>query len=161
EESILPLLASADPVAGQAVFRRCQACHTVEEGGANRVGPNLWDIVNHTIATREGFSYSAALREFSQGGQEVWDYEHLDHFLLSPRGLVPGTAMSFAGLSNIEDRANVIAYLRTLANDPAPLPEAGDGAAAEQTDAPADAGEAAPAGDQEAAPAPGDGEAAP
>ncbi|MDZ5700148.1 cytochrome c family protein [Chelativorans sp. M5D2P16] len=123
EESVLPLLAEADPSAGESIFKRCQACHTVEEGGPNKVGPNLWNVVNRPIASHEGFSYSAALKEFSQGGEVVWDYEHLDHFLKDPKGLVPGTAMSYAGLKNVEDRANLIAYLRNLSSDPAPLPE--------------------------------------
>nr|WP_173935210.1 cytochrome c family protein [Chelativorans sp. Marseille-P2723] len=175
-ESVLPLLASADPSAGESVFRRCQACHTVDEGGANRVGPNLWGVVNNAVAAHEGFSYSAALEEFSQGGQETWTYENLDHFLLNPRGFIPGTAMAFAGLRNVEDRADVIAYLRTLSNDPAPLPEAAPADEGEQpaeSEAPGaeDAGEAAPAGDatetapaEETAPAQGvapDGNAAP
>ena len=151
-ESVLPLLASADPSAGEGVFRRCQACHTTEEGGANRVGPNLWDVVDRAIASHEGFGYSAALEEFSEGGEVTWTYEHLDHFLHDPRGYVPGTAMAFAGLNNVEDRANVIAYLRSLSDEPAPLPEAApaegeDGAEA----APADeAEEAAPAETDEA-----------
>jgi cytochrome c len=149
-ESVLPLLASADPAAGETVFRRCQACHTVEQGGPNKVGPNLWNIVNAPAAHLDNFSYSAAVREYAQEG-EVWDYENLDHFLLNPRGFLPGTAMSFAGLRNIDDRANVIAYLRTLSDSPAPLPEATaaeDGAEA----APAEGEEAAPA-TEEAAPA--------
>lgn len=169
-ESVLPLLASADPSAGEGVFKRCAACHSTEQGGPNKVGPNLWDVVNRPIASHEGFSYSSALQEFSQGGQVVWDYEHLDHFLLNPKGLVPGTAMSFAGLKNIQDRTNVIAYLRTLSDNPAPLPEAApaedesgeDAAPAEddaQQEAPADSSgaQAAPAengaGEQDAAPA--------
>lgn len=140
-ESVLPLLASADPEAGASVFRRCQACHTVEDGGANKVGPNLYDIVNRPIAAHEGFGYSAAMQTFSEGGSVEWDYDHLDHFLNNPKGLVAGTAMAFAGLRKIEDRANVIAYLRTLSASPAPLPEP----AAEEEPAPAD--DAAPTDD--------------
>lgn len=156
QESILPLMASADAGAGEGIFKRCQACHTVEEGGANKVGPNLYDIVNRPVASHEGFSYSAALQEYSQGGEVVWDYDNLDAFILSPKGLVPGTAMAFAGLKKIEDRANLIAYLRELSGNPAPLPE--PEAAAEEA-APAE-GEAAAEGEGEAtAPAEG-GEAA-
>lgn len=171
QETVLPLLASADPSAGESVFRRCQACHTTEEGGANKVGPNLWNTVGNSVAHHEDFSYSAALREFSQGGEVTWTYENLDAFLLNPKGLVPGTAMSFAGLRNVQDRANVIAYLRTLSNDPEPLPaeepaQVDDAEAAPAEDA---ADEAAPAsedvqgaaegreaGEQEAAPASGE-----
>lgn len=161
EEPIAVLLASADIDAGQAVEKRCMTCHTTEKGGANKVGPNLWDIVNRPIASHEGFSYSAPMKEFSQGGTVVWDYEHLNQFLLSPKGLVRGTAMAFAGLKNPKDRANLIAYLRTFSDNPAPLPE--PPAPTENASAPADAepagGEAAPAEDaapaaEEAAPAP-------
>lgn len=159
EEPIAVLLATADVEAGQAVEKRCATCHTIDNGGANKVGPNLWDIVNRPIATHEGFSYSGAMKEFSQDGTVVWDYEHLNQFLLSPKGLVRGTAMAFAGLKNPQDRANLIAYMRTLSDNPAPLPEvpaeSENAAAPEGEAAPAD--EAAPAAD-EAAPA---GEAAP
>lgn len=172
EEPIAVRMATADPVAGEAVEKRCTACHTIENGGANKVGPNLWDIVNRPIASHEGFSYSGAMREFSQGGSVVWDYEHLDQFLLAPKGLVRGTAMAFAGLKNPQDRANLIAFMRTLSDNPAPLPEApapaenaeapaGEEPAAEGTAAPAEAtptpSEEAPAATppaEEAAPAP-------
>ncbi|WP_274423662.1 c-type cytochrome [Chelativorans sp. YIM 93263] len=133
-ELILPLLASADASAGESVFRRCQACHSVGEGEPNKVGPNLWDIVNAPIASDESFGYSGAIVDFSEGGEVTWTYENLDHFLADPRGFIPGTAMAFAGLANIEDRANVIAYLRSMSDDPAPLPEAG----AEEGEAAAD-----------------------
>jgi len=151
----LSLLATADPAAGEAVFRKCTACHTADKGGANKIGPNLWDVVNRPIASHEGFSYSAAMREFSQGGSQHWDYEHLSHFLVSPRSLVNGTAMAFAGIKNPQEEANLIAYLRTLSDNPAPLPEAP--AAEENGEAPAE-GEAAPA---EGQPAPAEGQEAP
>lgn len=122
-EPIGPLIADADVASGENVFKKCAACHTTENGGANKVGPNLWDIVNRPVASHEGFSYSAAMREFAQDGSVVWDYEHLSQFLLSPRKAVPGTAMGFAGLPKIDDRADIIAYLRTLSDNPAPLPE--------------------------------------
>jgi len=138
-ESVLPLLASADVSAGEAVFKRCGACHTIEQGGPNKVGPNLWGVVDRPIAGHEGFSYSSALTEFSEGGQKHWTYENLDHFLTSPKGLVPGTAMSFAGLGSVQDRANLIAYLRTMADQPAALPEAAP-AAQEGAAAPAEGG---------------------
>ncbi|WEX09384.1 c-type cytochrome [Chelativorans sp. AA-79] len=160
-ESVLPLLASADPAAGENVFKRCQACHTDQADGPNKVGPNLWGVVDRPIASHEGFSYSGAMKEFSEGGQKHWTYENLDHFLLSPKGLVPGTAMSFAGLKNVQDRANVIAYLRTTADQPVPLPEAAPTESEGSAAAPAEGGaQAAPAEDggapaEEAAPAEG------
>lgn len=120
--SALELIATADAAAGEAAFRRCTACHTAEEGGANRVGPNLWDIVNRPVAGVPGFAYSAGMQAFAEGGT-VWDYEHLSGFLVNPRGYVPGTSMSFAGIRDPQEEANLIAYLRTLSNDPAPLPE--------------------------------------
>jgi len=121
--SIAALLQTADAAAGEASFRKCTACHTGEKGGANKIGPNLWGIVNRPIASHEGFSYSSAMREFSQGGSVHWDYEHLSQFLVAPRSFVSGTAMSFAGIKNPQEEANLIAYLRTLADEPAPLPE--------------------------------------
>jgi cytochrome c len=153
EVPIAVLLASADADAGAAVFKKCGACHTGDKGGANKVGPNLWNIVNRPVASHEGFSYSAAMKTFAEGGT-VWDYDHLNHFLASPKGLVKGTAMGFAGVKKPEERANLIAYLRTLADSPVPLPEAA-APAAENVSAPAegaapDAVETAPA---EAAPA--------
>jgi cytochrome c len=162
EEPIAVLLASANPEAGAAVFKKCTACHTGESGGANKVGPNLWNIVNRPLASHEGFAYSAAMKEFAQGGSVVWDYEHLSNFLASPKGYIKGTAMGFAGVKKPDERANLIAYLRTLSDSPAPLPEAAAPAAAAEPAAAPEGGaapaEAAPAAPAEAAPAP---EAAP
>ncbi len=153
EEAAVPvatLLASADAAAGESSFRKCASCHTAEQGGANKVGPGLWDIVNRPVASHEGFSYSAAMQDFSEGGSVVWDYDHLNGFLLAPKQHVPGTAMGFAGLKRDDERANVIAYLRSLSDSPAPLPEpeaaapADDAAPAAEGAAPAAEG-AAPA----------------
>lgn len=159
EEPIAARLASADVGKGEAIHKKCVACHTVEKGGANKTGPNLWDVVNRPIASHEGFAYSAAMKEFSQGGSVVWDFEHLDKFLAAPKGYIKGTAMGFAGVKPPKDRADLIAYLRTLSDNPAPLPTAdaaapaAEGAAA-TGEAPAAEG-AQPATPAEAAPAEG------
>jgi len=121
-ELIAPLLASADPAKGESVFKKCAACHSNDAASANKVGPGLWNIVNRPVASHEGFNYSAAMTEFAQGGSVVWDYEHLSEFLAAPKKYIKGTAMGFAGLKKIEERADLIAYLRTIADTPAPLP---------------------------------------
>jgi cytochrome c len=123
------LMASADATAGANVFKKCQSCHSIEKGGPNKVGPDLWDLVNRPIATHGGFSYSAALKEFSNGGQETWTFDHLNHFLAAPRAYVKGTAMGFAGLKNDQERANLLAYIREQADNPVPLPDPNEPAA--------------------------------
>ncbi|MEM1398861.1 MAG: cytochrome c family protein [Pseudomonadota bacterium] len=117
-----PLLASADPAAGESGSRACAACHSFDNGGANKVGPNLWDIVNKPIGGVDGFGYSDVLAGKGADGA-VWDYESLNAFLAAPRDWAPGTAMSYAGMRNEDDRANIIAWMRTLSDSPAALPE--------------------------------------
>jgi cytochrome c len=114
-----PMLASASVEEGQNVAKKCAACHDFSKGGPAKVGPNLWNIINNKHAHMEGFAYSAAM----QGFPGTWDYETLNKFLHKPAKIVPGTKMAFAGLSSDKDRANVIAYLRTLSDSPAPLPK--------------------------------------
>ena len=117
-EPILAMLASADIDAGQALSKKCTACHSFDAGGPNKVGPNLYNIVNRGIGGVDGFKYSTALSEF--GGN--WDYEQLNGFLYKPKSWVNGTKMNYAGLKKPNDRANIIAWMRTLSADPAQLP---------------------------------------
>ena len=118
-EPLGPLLASADVAAGEAVFKKCAACHTVDKGGANKVGPNLYGIIGRPMGAHEGFNYSAGMK--AMAGKN-WDFESVAHFVTKPKAFVKGTAMGFAGLPKAEDRANLIAYLRGLSDSPAPLP---------------------------------------
>ncbi|MGE0714178.1 MAG: cytochrome c family protein [Alphaproteobacteria bacterium] len=115
---ISPLLASADVKAGEAQSKKCAACHTFNQGGPNRVGPNLWNIVGAKHAHAEGFAYSPAMKE----KPGTWDYEEISTFIANPKAYVPGTKMAFAGIPKAEDRAALIAYLRTLSDNPKPLP---------------------------------------
>lgn len=138
--SLAMLLASGTASAGEAVYAKCSACHTIEQGGAVGIGPNLHGVLGQPIAEHSpGFAYSGALAE----KDGAWDYENMDAWLQSPRSFANGTKMSFAGLSSPEDRANVILYLRENGGGP-PLPE--PEAPAEETDeAAGDAGETADA----------------
>jgi cytochrome c len=103
------VFASADASAGESQWRACQACHALEPG-QNMTGPTLYDVVGRDIASVEGFNYSGSLAEQA----EVWTPENLNAFLENPSGWAPGTAMSYAGMRRIEDRANLIAYLDTI-----------------------------------------------
>ncbi len=152
---IADLLAKADPAKGEAVFKKCQACHSGEKGGPNKVGPDLWDVVDRPVGEHEGFAYSAGMKDFSKGGSEKWTFDNLNHFLTSPKNFVKGTAMGFAGIKKDDERADLIAYLHTLSDNPVPLPA--PGAADAGAAAPAEGGAAAPA--NEAAPAPAEGTA--
>ena len=117
---VVALIAAADLGAGKKAAKKCTACHSLTEDGANKIGPRLWDIVGQPIAAVEGFSYSKALK--ARAG-EAWSYENLDAFLAKPKAWVPGTKMSFGGLKKPEQRAALIAYLRGLSENPAPLPQ--------------------------------------
>ena len=117
-ENAMILLAAASPDQGEKVFKKCKSCHTVNRGGKNRVGPNLWNVVGKAQASADGYKYSGVLQDL--GGE--WSYENLDAFLKSPKVYAKGTKMSFAGLKKAGDRAAVIAYLRSLSDSPKSLP---------------------------------------
>lgn len=119
-ELIAPLLASADAVAGEGVAAKCASCHTFDDGGPAKAGPNLYNVVGRDQGSVEGFGYSDAMT--SAGG--VWDFEALNVFLKKPSDAVPGTLMGFGGLRSANERANLIAYMRTLSADPLALPDA-------------------------------------
>jgi cytochrome c len=112
------LLAAGNPDEGLKISKKCTACHSLDKGGPNKVGPDLWSVVGRPKAAHEGFSYSDAMK--GKGGS--WDYDSLFHFLKAPKNFVPGTKMTFAGFSKPQDVANIIAYLRTLSENPVPLP---------------------------------------
>ena len=118
--TLASLLADADPAAGERVAKKCTACHTFNDGGANRVGPNLYDLLGRMIASFGGYNFSDALQAKSG---EAWAYDNLDAFLASPKTWVPGTKMSFAGIKKPGDRAALLAYLRQQNANPPPLPE--------------------------------------
>lgn len=141
-ETPLPvLLAKASPEKGERVAKQCAACHNFQKGAGPKIGPDLWNVVGRPVAAHDQFKYSPAMKE--KGGE--WTFENLSSFLTDPRRAVPGTSMTFAGLKNPEQRADVLAYLRTLADNPAPLPKAEAAAKPEGDDAkPADAPKDAP-----------------
>ena len=113
-------LKAADAADGEKTARVCTACHSFADSGANKVGPGLWEVVNRKPGTHEGFKYSTAMVTF--GEAHTWDYATLDTYLTNPKAEVPGNKMAFAGVKKPEDRANLIAYLRSLSASPAPLP---------------------------------------
>jgi cytochrome c len=147
-ESVVPLIATADDSKGMAfVQQQCSACHSLTQGGANGVGPNLYGVVGGPMFAAAGFTYSAAAKSKASGN---WDYTKMGNWLADPAGFAPGTGMSYPGIKNTQTRADVVAYLRTLSASPIPLPTADEVKAASAAAAPA---AAAPGG----APAPAAG----
>jgi cytochrome c len=117
-EPIEKLLQTASVDKGAAAAKVCQACHTFDKDGPNRVGPNLYGIVGDKKGEGRNFNFSAAIK--AKGGS--WSIEDLNQFIANPKGYIPGTAMGFAGISRDSQRADVLAYLNSLSDHPAPLP---------------------------------------
>ena len=136
EKPIAVLLAAASVEKGQAAARVCVSCHSFEKGGPNKVGPNLWGVVGNKHAHLATFDYSAAMK--SKSGEE-WTFEALNAYLKNPKTAIPGNKMAFAGISRDSQRADVINYLRTLADNPVPLPKVAEGQPAPTGDKPAPA----------------------
>src|SRR3954468_24669029 len=137
EEPLPVRFASADPGRGENSAKKCAACHTFGKGEPNRVGPNLWGVVGRPKASEAGFNYSAAMK--NQKGN--WTPDDLDKYLTNPRGVVPGTNMTFAGIPRGKERADVITYLNSKSDKPIELPKQAAAAAPAPTAA---AGPAAP-----------------
>ena len=120
EQPIEAYLAKADAAKGQQTFNKCMACHNADKGGPNQLGPNLWGVLGEPIGQGKGFAFSDALSK--KGG--TWNWDNLSQWLTSPRTFAPGTKMTFAGLGDPQDRANVIAFLNSHSDSPLPLPKA-------------------------------------
>ena len=149
EQPIEFYLAQADATKGQAVFNKCVACHTVDKGAPNQLGPNLWGTLGKPIGGHPGFAFSEALK--SKGG--TWTWTTMSEWLANPKAFAPGTKMTFAGISNSQDRANVNAFLNSKSDSPQPLPAAPAPSAEENATSPAGGSEAAPTDSNSAAPA--------
>jgi cytochrome c len=137
------VLPKADVAAGQTVFAKCQACHSLT---ANSIGPDLTGVVGRKPGSEAGYSYSPAMEAFA-AKTPIWDYEHIYEFIKSPQAYIPGTKMTFVGLKKPEDRINVIAYLHTQGSSlPIPKPNPAAAAAPAAAGAPAATGSTAGAG---------------
>jgi cytochrome c len=155
EEPIEKFLATATPQAGEQDAKVCLTCHNMAKGAGNKVGPNLYGVVGRAVASEPGFNYSSALK--AKGG--TWTFDALNTWIANPRADVPGTLMTFGGIPNEKQRADIIDYLNSNSDSPLPLPKAADaggGGANPPASAPAGGANAAPApaGGDNAAPAP-------
>ena len=115
---ISALMALGDIAHGEKVFKKCSACHSIEAGGGNNIGPALYNVVGRKIAAVEDYKYSKALVEYKKN----WSFEELNGFLIKPQKWIKGTKMAYAGLRKEKDRASVILYLNKYSDNPLPLP---------------------------------------
>ena len=115
---IAALLSLGDMAHGEKVFKKCSACHVVEKGGANKIGPSLYGVLGRKVAAINDYKYSKALTEYNK----EWTFEEMNGYLLKPQAWIKGTKMSFAGLRKEKDRASVILYLNKFSDNPLPLP---------------------------------------
>ena len=117
-KAISPLLANASIEKGEKIYKKCGTCHNYKKGSKSKMGPNLWNLINRPKANFSGFAYSKALVDL--GGK--WTFEELNQFLYKPKKYIKGTKMNFAGLNDVDDRANLILWLRQHSDNPVPLP---------------------------------------
>ena len=117
-DPISPLLVSASLQNGEKLYKKCGTCHNYKKDSKSKVGPNLWDLIDRKKGSVSGFAYSQAL--IDHGGK--WTYEELNGFLLKPKEYIQGTKMNFSGLKDVQDRADLILWLRKQSDNPYPLP---------------------------------------
>ena len=117
EGNIMALFASASAAKGAKVFKKCAACHSIKEGGANKIGPALWGVLGRSAGSIPDYKYSKAMAANSKN----WSFEEMNGFLIKPKGWIKGTKMSFAGLKKAKDRASIILFMNTQTNNPLPL----------------------------------------
>ena len=115
--NIMALFASTSAAEGAKVFKKCAACHSIAEGGANKIGPALWGVLGRPAGSVPGYKYSKAMAAHDKN----WSFEEMNGFLAKPKGWIKGTKMSFAGLKKPEERAAVILYMNENTNRPLPL----------------------------------------
>jgi cytochrome c len=134
------LLAVADPAKGETTFKKCATCHSIEKGGPNKTGPNLWNILRRNHASAPGFAYSDGVKAKAA---EPYSYDSLNHWIENPKSAVPGNKMSFGGIRKPEERADLLAYLNKMGDSPVAFPAPKAIAAPAAAPAAADAAKAA------------------
>ena len=115
--NIMALFASTSAAEGAKVFKKCAACHSIAEGGANKIGPALWGVIGRKVGSVSDYKYSKAMAAHGKN----WSFEEMNGFLIKPKDWIKGTKMSFAGLKNAKDRAAVILYMNENSNNPLPI----------------------------------------